>query len=252
MEEPTINGGAQGRLFPSMEGPTINGGAQGVPDSNESATGESHNCRLWGIVGEQVRGGAVYQQLVSGRFSLDSLSASNQDGWGLAWFAADETTCVFERGGMTAIVDPRYDTAVAALVAAGPRIAVGHVRKCSSGLCDIPDPHPFHREKGGRHWLLAHNGTISKTVLLGLIRPEYLAANSPLYGDNLTEWIDSDLYHIYILQAIEDHGFDVKRALGEVVEQLREAAYPIPLLNIVLTDGATMWAYCEGNSLCYM
>ncbi len=220
-----------------------------LPDPSPESP--SHNCRLWGMAGETPRSSAILQQLVTARFSLDSLSASNDDGWGLAWFAADDSDCIVERGAPMALLDPRYDTVAAAIIAARPKIAVGHVRKCSSGLCDIPDPHPFHREKNGRHWLLAHNGTISKTVLLDLIRPDYLIANPPQYGENVTEWIDSDLYLIFILQTLEDHNFAVKPALGEAIERLRPIAYPIPLLNFVLTDGATLWAYCEGNTLCY-
>jgi predicted glutamine amidotransferase len=211
----------------------------------------SHNCRLWGITGDRIRGSAILQQLVSGRFSLDSLSAANDNGWGLAWIAVDDSAANVERGAPMALVDPRFDTVVAAMIASRPRIAVGHVRKCSSGLCDIPDPHPFVREKNSRQWLLAHNGTINKGALLGLIRPEYLAANPPQYGVNESEWIDTDLYLIFILQTLEDHNFAVKPALGEVIARLRPVAWPIPLLNFVLTDGTTLWAYCEGNTLCY-
>jgi len=107
--------------------------------------------------------------------------------------------------------------------------------------------------KNGKHWLMGHNGTISKQVLLDLIRPDYLEANPPQYGRNYSEWIDTDLYLIYMLQTVEDHTWQVKPAIGEVVEHLREA---IPgdgeMLNFFLTDGTTLWAYRQGHTLYYM
>ena len=60
------------------------------------------------------------------------------------------------------------------------------------------DPHPFERVKDDRYWLMGHNGTIDKDVLVSLIRPDYLAANPPQYGSNQSEWIDSDLYQIFL------------------------------------------------------
>ncbi|HOD67680.1 MAG TPA: class II glutamine amidotransferase [candidate division Zixibacteria bacterium] len=218
----------------------------------------SHNCRLWGIAGETPRGSALREQLLGGAASIDSLSRFDRDGWGLAYYPSaaggggggSAPVCVVERSAAAAIDDPRYDTAAAALIYAAPPIALAHIRRCSSGLCGIPDPHPFRREKGGRTWLLAHNGTIGKAVLLDLIRPDYLAANPPQYGSNAAEWIDSDLYQIFLLQCLEDYAFAVKPALGAAVERLR-AAIAAPQLNFLLSDGAALWAYAEGNTLCY-
>jgi hypothetical protein len=100
---------------------------------------------------------------------------------------------------------------------------------------------------------MGHNGTIDKSVLLGLIRPDYLAANPPEHGSGQSEWIDSELYFILVLQTLEDFNWQVKPALGQVIRSLRE---DIPgtgeQLNFFLTDGTTLWAYREGRSLYYL
>jgi predicted glutamine amidotransferase len=213
---------------------------------------DAHSCRFWGIVSEHAPGGAIIEQLLSEPNSLKNLSYYNADGWAIAYCLDSTAVWSIERSSAPAIVDPRFDTVVASVASEHPWIAVAHVRTCSSGLCDIPNPHPFEREKAGRHWLMGHNGTIDKSVLLDLIRPDYFDANPPQYGVNEDEWIDTDLYFILLLQAIEDHGYDIKPALGEVIQHLREA---IPgeaeKLNFFLTDGATLWAYRQGNTLYY-
>ncbi|MDD4052638.1 MAG: class II glutamine amidotransferase, partial [candidate division Zixibacteria bacterium] len=213
---------------------------------------DAHSCRFWGIVSQHVPGTAINEQLLSEPNSLKNLSYYNADGWAIGYYLDNDSAWSIERSSAPAIVDPRFDTVVIHVAFEHPRIAMAHVRTCSSGLCDIPNPHPFERDIGGRHWLMGHNGTIEKSVLLDLIRPDYFSANPPQYGANIDEWIDSDLYFILMLQAIEDHGYDIKPALGEVIQHLREA---IPgdakKLNFILTDGATLWAYRQGNTLYY-
>ena len=99
---------------------------------------------------------------------------------------------------------------------------------------------------------MGHNGTIDKSVLLSLIRPDYLAANPPVNGTNQSEWNDSELYFMFMLQTIEDYNYNIKLALGHVIQCLCDK---IPgtgeQLNFFLTDGTTLWGYCQGRSLYY-
>jgi len=211
-----------------------------------------HNCRFWAGVSEQFPDGLLAEQLIDLPRSLARLSLYNRHGWAVAGIpAAGET--VLRRGEAAAHLDRRYELAVAEADGAAPRVAVAHIRFCSSGLCDIPNPHPFERVKDGRRWLMGHNGTIDKEILLALIRPEYLAANPPQIGSGPDEWIDSELYFLFILQSCEKRYWDVEPALGEVIRELREA---IPAdheqLNFVLSDGVMVWAYREGLSLYYL
>lgn len=214
---------------------------------------EAHNCRLWACVSDAIPAHVITDQLSALPNSIKNLSQSNINGWSVAYYCLGSETPVVHRGGPAAWQDAGFDSAVAEAAGRSPQIAVSHIRACSSGLCDIPNPHPFERVKNGRHWLMGHNGTISKQVLLDLIRPDYLEANPPQYGRNYPEWIDTDLYLIYMLQTIEDHNWQVKPAIADVVEHLREA---IPgdgeRLNFFLTDGTTLWAYRQGHALYYM
>jgi hypothetical protein len=210
-----------------------------------------HNCRFWACTADGIPAGVVSDHLSALPSSIERLSQGNPNGWSVAYYAGAEPT--IRRGMLPAYLDPEFDSAVTDAAGSFSWIAVSHIRACSSGLCDIPNPHPFARQKNGKHWLMGHNGTIDKEVLLGLIRPEYFDANPPQYGDNLGEWIDSDLYFIYMLQTIEDFGWDTRGGIAAAVGQLRDA---IPgdeeELNFFLTDGSTIWAYREGNSLYYL
>lgn len=211
-----------------------------------------HNCRFWACAADGIPAPVVSTHLSALPNSIEHLSQGNRNGWGVAFYANGAEPTV-RRGLLPAYLDPEFDGAVIEASASSAWIAVSHIRACSSGLCDIPNPHPFARSKNGRHWLMGHNGTLDKELLLGLIRPEYFEANPPQYGENLDQWIDSDLYFIYMLQTLEDFGWDVRCGIAAVVERLRES---IPgdeeELNFFLTDGSTIWAYREGNSLYYL
>ncbi len=214
-----------------------------------------HNCRFWGIISTDVPAAVIQDHLVNLPNSIKNLGdSSNPDGWSVGYYPDGNDDPTVNRGYPQAFTDPNFNLAATEAADATPRIAVSHVRNASSGT--IPgtgDPHPFERVKDGRHWLMGHNGTIDKNVLVSLIRPDYLSANSPQYGSNQSEWIDSDLYQIFVLQTLEDFNFQVKPALGYVIRQLREEIGPgtspsDELLNFFLTDGTTLWAYREGNS----
>lgn len=222
--------------------------SQTTPDS-----AAAHNCRFWGIVSTHAPDGAIIDQLLSLPFSLDSLSHYNPNGWGIAYFPdTGGGDPIIYRGLLPAYYDPLFDSAAVWAAAAAPQVAVAHIRNCSSGLCNIPNPHPFDRIINGRRWLFGHNGTIDKSVLLKLIRPDFLAAHPPQYGSSESEWIDTDLYFIFFMQAMEDHGGQVKPALGEVIQKLRQETTGIfKQFNFFLTDGFSLWAYCEGNTLYY-
>ncbi len=224
-----------------------------VPSVAGDSADSSHNCRLWGMVSQRAPHGLISEQLSFLPSSLENLSHVNIDGWGIAYYIGCRAIPTIFRGRPPAYSDGDFDTAVARTSLSSPSVAVAHIRRCSSGLCGIPDPHPFERIKNGRHWLLAHNGSGDKGVILGLIRPEYLAANPPQNGgDDTLLWIDSELYFIFILQTLEDFNWEVKPALGHVIEQLRLAVPEGSLmLNFYLTDGTTLWAYREGNTLFY-
>ena len=229
----------------------------GIPQSGEqgvsSVNSPDHNCRFWCIVSQDAPAPMIQSQLVTDPNSLKNLSYANPNGWSVGYYPTGSSEPIVNRGQGPAYSDSLFDAAVAEAASATPRIAVSHIRKASSGLVNIPNPHPFERVKNGEYWLMGHNGTIDKSVLLSLIRPDYLAANPPIYGTNQSQWIDSELYFIFMLQTLEDYNYNVKPALGHVIQCL---CNKIPgtgePLNFFLTDGTTLWGYRQGNSLYYL
>jgi len=217
---------------------------------------DEHNCRLWGIISENAPSAVIQDHLVNLPNSIKNLgNGANPDGWSVGYYADGIDDPTVNRGFPQASSDPNFNVAATEAGAATPRIAVSHIRNTSSGLTPaLGDPHPFERVKNGRHWLMAQNGTIDKDVLLDLIRPAYFSANPPQYGSNQSEWIDTDLYQILFLQTLEDFNWQVKEAIGYMINQLRaeigSSTYPsTPQLNFYLSDGTTLWAYREGNGV---
>jgi glutamine amidotransferase len=209
----------------------------------------AHECRLWAMVAPDIPGAALRAHLVDLPNSIKALGQSNDDGWGLAWWDEGDDEPSLRRGEAPASEDAFFDDAVAEAVADKPRIAVAHIRACSSGLCDLPDPHPFQHTVLGRRWLLGHNGTIDKGLLLSLIEPSFLAANPPVNGDNAEEWIDSELYLLLLLQHIEAHGGQEIPAIQAAVQALHAGAGRVNGANFFLSDGQTLWGYRDGQSL---
>jgi predicted glutamine amidotransferase len=180
---------------------------------------------------------------------LKNLGASNRDGWGIAYYNDTTDEPVVIRGGMPANEDPVFDEAVNETCRRKPELAMGHVRSASSGLTNIPDPHPFKRSKGGKWWLFAHNGGIDKTALIELIGNEYLSQNPPQIGNTTNEWIDSELYFIYVLKCIENQNWNVTKGIAEAT--LSICARTSATLNFLLTDGEKLWGFRKGYALYY-
>ena len=225
-----------------------------APDDADD--GGQHNCRFWAIIAPAVPPSVVHAHLVDMPDAIKQLGKSNDDGWGLGYYAADgaaadDAAVVVRRGALPAFEDTFFNDAATEAAIQSPRVLVSHVRACSSGLCDIPDPHPFQRETTGKTWLMGHNGTMPKDMLTALIDPDYLAANPPVNGQEESEWIDSELYFILMLQHIAANDGDVVTALQAVLAAIYAAGETTHGLNFFLTDGDTLWAYKDGYSLYY-
>ncbi len=130
---------------------------------------------------------------------------------------------------------------------------MGHVRRRSSGISGIPNPHPFVRERGGKWWSFEHNGGASKTTLYNLIGDEYLYQyDPPSYAP--TGWydpyiVDSDLYMIWVLKNIENNGWDVISGIAVAVTEL--GARDSGKHNFLLSDGEKLWGFKKGHTLYY-
>jgi predicted glutamine amidotransferase len=209
-----------------------------------------HECRLWGIVANTIPYSVVMDQLVNLPNSLKNLGANNPNGWGLAYYSSNEPVVL--RGQLPANTDPQFVVAAGIVASSGGAIAVGHVRRASSGLINIPDPHPFERFKNGVWWLFCHNGGIDKNVLVGLIGIQYLTDNPPTVGSNQNEWIDSELYFIYVLKCCEENSWNIDQGIiAAIINICNRIPGTSETLNFVFTDGTTIWGFRKGNTLYY-
>ncbi len=198
-----------------------------------------HECRIWGITANTIPYSVVLDQLVNLPNSLKNLGASNPNGWGLAYYSNIEPVVL--RGQLPANTDPQFIVAAGIVAASGGTIAVGHVRKASSGLINIPDPHPFERFKNNDWWLFCHNGGIDKNILINLIGTQYLANNPPYVGSNQNEWIDSELYFIYILKCCEENNWNIDQGITTAIINIcNKVPGTSETLNFILTDGTTI------------
>jgi predicted glutamine amidotransferase len=208
-----------------------------------------HQCRFWGMIADSLPKNAVLSDLVNLPYSLKNLGAVNDDGWGLAYYKSSQP--VILRGEPPAFSDPNFDSAAQELAASSAHIGVGHVRAASSGAADIPDPHPFIRQKGGKWWAFGHNGGLDKTTLKNLIGAQYLARNPPTVGANWDDpdVVDSDLYMLYILKCVEESNWDVTFGIAKAVIDI--SAVDSGGMNFFFTDGETLWGFRKGNTLYY-
>jgi len=201
------------------------------------------------MIADSLPASVVLDHLINSPYSLKNLGRFNVDGWGLAYFNDSEPAVL--RGEPSAYSDPNFDLAAQELAGSNARIGVGHVRAATSGASDIPNPHPFIRYKGGKWWAFGHNGGLSKTILINLIGPEYLASNPPTVGDNWTDprVVGSDLYMLYILKCTEENNWNATSGIIQAVTDI--SAVDSGAMNFFLTDGETLWGFRKDNTLYY-
>jgi len=231
---------------------------------NLIGTGPDTNCRMWGAIGTTTTGvpsDVVTSDLIGDPSSIKNLTGDhNEEGWGIAYYPQYGDVPNVVRGPYQAYDDDNYDDVVVDMSNVQPRVALTHVRNCTSGCCadlgtDIDDPHPFYRQKQGKTWLFMHNGDITKSSLISLIGEEYLAANPPNGSgiplcdpDNPALVVDSELYFLLVLKTIEDYNWSVEQALIEVAN--------LSLIrgrnsNFIMSDGYTIWALKSGLSMAF-
>ncbi len=197
-------------------------------------------CKMWGMTSDTLQTEVVNNHLIDATTSLKNLAQYNDDGWGLIYY---DNNPIVIRGEQSAYYDTNYDSAVNTLANSGVSVAIGHVRKASSGASSIPNPHPFVRGD----WSFCHNGGLSKDSLKGLIGTA-LSDYTPTVGDNWddSDVVDSDLYMVLVLESIKDNNGDILSGIRDVAKIL-----PTGAANFLLSDGISIWGFKRGLSLHY-
>jgi len=209
------------------------------------------DCSFWAAISAKVPSDVIRDQLFNLSNSLMYQAKANSDGWGIGYYDKEGVICL--KGISSADQDKEYASSVEAVAQFEPEIIVAHVRKATSGCQgDVPNPHPFKRDKNGKHWLFGHNGTLDKNLLLGLIGTDYFNENLPntCTYDPPDSWVDSELYFIFLLKHIENNNWDVEKGIKTAITELETLISGSEEgLNFFLTDGATLWAFRKGRPL---
>ncbi|MDD5005356.1 MAG: class II glutamine amidotransferase [Candidatus Omnitrophica bacterium] len=212
------------------------------------------DCRLWAAVSrDKIPEEVTLDQLLRAPRSLKVLGAFNRDGWGIGYYLGKDALLI--KGMLSADKDEKYNQAVIKVAHLEPKIIVAHVRIAVSGCRNnAVNPHPFTRDKGGKHWLFGHNGIVGKAKLIDLIGDKYLKANPPntCTYDPPDSWVGSELYFIFLLKCIEESNWDVEKGIKKAISILESVVRKGNLgFNFFLTDGETIWAFRKGRSLYY-
>ena len=183
---------------------------------------------------------------------------NNHSGWGLLYYTNNrlDTLTQFWHSPLLASEDTLFQQVVSQILNPGDttKIALGHVRRATTGAEEIANPHPFHQYWNGRSLTFAHNGTISKNVLLELLTDNGenmdWILNNPPNSHGCGAWdsggwdcvVDSELYFLWILKNIDLY-HDVYTGLRSATFRLLELAPSSNELNYVFSDGKDLYAF---------
>lgn len=183
---------------------------------------------------------------------------NNHSGWGLIYYneARLDTSSQIWHSPTPAIDDTSYQDVVEVILneANAAKIALGHVRRATTGSEDIPNPHPFHQFWHGKSLAMAHNGTISKDRLFELLTDDgntfdWIQRTPPdSHGCgqwNLEGWdcvVDSDLYFKWLVMNIHTYN-DVYTGLRMATTHLYDYTGSNYELNYVFSDGQDLYGF---------
>jgi glutamine amidotransferase len=155
--------------------------------------------------------------------SLEELSKSNPDGWGIAWFDGNSWHLHKEPG-------PLYKSQTAKDLVKRVRgyIIVSHVRRATHGGLKLENTHPW-LYKG---YVFAHNGIINRDKILKLLRQEYM----DLEGET-----DSEVFFHLIVQEVESSG-DFVEGVKRAIAEINSNGINYSSLNFIASDGRKLYA----------
>jgi hypothetical protein len=220
-------------------------------------SGPAGACRLLAVIGNNLPDNLLQYHLIDAPNSLEQLSYSQLDGWGIGYYPQFGDAPLIARGAIRAYNDPAYDTAVADINLSKPKITIAHIRTCSSGCCShdtdtIPDPHPFYRTKNGKTWIFVHNGGVSKSRMNTLLG-DYLNANPPngsgipsCNPTNPNLVVDSELYFLFILKNIGANGWNAVSGITKATTEMFNYA-DSSAMNFIMSDGELLYVFRKGT-----
>jgi len=219
-------------------------------------------CRLFGMLSVKPMSAAKY--ILEDPCSLYAQSKANPrnlqgDGWGIGFYEDGSPRLIKSEGA----VYMEYEALSSAVRHARSRMILAHIRGASNPR-GLPREKIISKENSqpfsyGRY-IFVHNGTI--------MIPDELANVLGVWKEKIRGFNDSEVYFWFLMKEL-DEGRDMPSALWglkKTLEKLWEEAQrrhpdkkqPYTGLNMILSDGECLYAYCEhrdrkvgGRSLCF-
>ena len=193
-------------------------------------------CELLGVTSKDK---VVLNDLLDIYFSH---SVEHRNGWGLALL--DNPSPYIVKEPLTAIESPTVRRLLEQEIATSKCIA--HIRKATIGEVDVENTHPFlGRDATGRLWVLAHNGTIFDSDVLGPY--QYVQDGST----------DSERILLFILDQMSD--FFRKRGVApdaderiEIMDSAIRTIVPGNKVNLMVSDGDLLYVHKNEPGTMYM
>ena len=179
-------------------------------------------CRLFGLYANKLVG--VEFSFFEAKKSIEQLSRSNPNGWGVAWFDGRKW-CLHKEP------RPLYESESAREHVKAVRgiIVISHVRFATHGGCRVENTHPWLYR--GR-FVFAHNGYLEREALLDLLLPEY----RDLEGET-----DSEVFFHLLVQEAE-RVCDFVEGVVRAVDKINQAGITFSSLNFIASNGENLYA----------
>ena len=247
-----------------------------------SVTTAYADCRLFAMTGKEGPLITPYNRIRMNDYleELQEQGGYHNNGWGFIYYTNESMEIAGEmRSNESAQGSDEYDLAQQNLLwNLNPSLVMGHVRRATSGLINIPDPHPFIFNNNNIDYTFAHNGSVDKMELRNFIDDidgepgeVWLTEHPPnTYGhgdwSDMTDvdgydeegnhtyepngipdvWdfyiVDSEIYFLWIMLNIHINDYNIVEGMHDALHQMW-----IPVdgvnYNFVFSDGIDIYAY---------
>lgn len=158
-----------------------------------------------------------------------SHSIRHPDGWGMAFF--EDNDVALEKQPLDSRKSQYLKSRMKAISKADNMIA--HIRLATKGSVEYENTHPFvKKDRFGRSWTLAHNGTIFDSELL-----------DPMFYEQAGQ-TDSERILLYIIKTINEEITDPDaEARFRILDRIICEITPGNKVNLLVYDGELLYAH---------